>query len=117
MAITVKDLRYQLVKFGPRVCRMETVGIRTLAGQAKVAGTVLCVGGSMLMTFYRGGLIRMWPSPIDWRYAAEMSSKAGADAGGHHMAVGAALVIFSCLAWAIWFIIQVREKHRYAYSI
>ncbi|XP_074586787.1 WAT1-related protein At1g09380-like [Curcuma longa] len=88
--------------------RMETVGIRTLAGQAKVAGTVLCVGGSMLMTFYRGGLIRMWPSPIDWRYAAEMSSKAGADAGGHHMAVGAALVIFSCLAWAIWFIIQAK---------
>ncbi|XP_074561442.1 WAT1-related protein At1g09380 [Curcuma longa] len=94
--------------------RMETVGFRTLAGQAKVVGTVLCVGGSMLMTFYRGGLIRMWPSPIHWRYAEEMSRDAGADAGSQNMALGAALVIVSCLAWAIWFIIQAKMSKSFS---
>ncbi|KAG6481221.1 hypothetical protein ZIOFF_057817 [Zingiber officinale] len=94
--------------------RMETVGFRTLAGQAKVVGTVLCVGGSMLMTFYRGGLIRMWSSPIHWRYAEEMSRNAGADAGSQNMALGAALVIVSCLAWAIWFIIQAKMSKSFS---
>lgn len=87
--------------------RMETVGIRTLAGQAKVIGTVLCVGGSMLMTFYRGSLIKIWQSTIHWRYAEEVS---GGGAGGsdyQNMAFGAVLVIASCFTWAIWFIIQV----------
>ncbi|KAG6533919.1 WAT1-related protein At1g09380-like [Zingiber officinale] len=93
--------------------RMETVGIRTLAGQAKVAGTVICVGGSMLMTFYRGGLIRMRPSPIHWRYAAEMNSEVGA--GGQNMALGAALVIASCLAGSSWFIIHAKMSESFSY--
>ncbi|ONK63154.1 uncharacterized protein A4U43_C07F11970, partial [Asparagus officinalis] len=49
--------------------RMETVGIRTVPGQAKVIGTILCIGGSMLMTFYKGTLVHIWPSHIHWKYA------------------------------------------------
>ena len=86
---------------------METVGIRTLGGQAKVMGTLLCVSGSMLMTFYRGSLIKVWRSHIHWRYAEEMTISSANNASDQNMAVGAALVISSCLAWAVWFIIQV----------
>ncbi|KAL5996560.1 hypothetical protein ACLOJK_026640 [Asimina triloba] len=84
---------------------METVGIRRLAGQAKVLGTILCVGGAMLMTFYKGKLINVLNSGIHWRYAEDM----GNNGSGNHenMVLGSALVIASCLAWAIWFIIQI----------
>lgn len=88
---------------------METVGIKSLAGQAKVAGTVLCVGGSMLMTFYKGSLIKLWPSHIHWRYAENATAAAAAGGGGGNMALGAVLVIASCFTWSIWFIIQVRN--------
>lgn len=90
---------------------METVGIRTMAGQAKVAGTLICVGGSMLMTFYKGSLIKMFPSHIHWKYAEEMTaaSVASPAAADHNLALGAALVVGSCFAGAIWYIIQVHK--------
>ncbi|KAJ0979982.1 hypothetical protein J5N97_015456 [Dioscorea zingiberensis] len=92
--------------------RMETVGIKTVAGQAKVAGTALCVGGSMLMTFYKGSLVKMWPSQIHWRYAEQMTADvAPAD---HNLVLGAALVIGSCFAWAIWFIIQAKMSRSFS---
>ncbi|CAL9126644.1 unnamed protein product [Musa textilis] len=94
--------------------RMETVGIRTLAGQAKGMGTLLCVSGSMLMTFYRGSLIKVWRSHIHWRYAEEMTSSSGNNASDQNMAVGAALVIASCLAWAVWFIIQAKMSKSFS---
>nr|CAD1840087.1 unnamed protein product [Ananas comosus var. bracteatus] len=91
--------------------RMETVGIKSLAGQAKVAGTVLCVGGSMLMTFYKGSLIKLWPSHIHWRYAENATAGGG---GSGNMALGAVLVIASCFAWSIWFIIQTKMSKSFA---
>ncbi|CAL9773861.1 unnamed protein product [Musa acuminata subsp. burmannicoides] len=94
--------------------RMETVGIRTLGGQAKVMGTLLCVSGSMLMTFYRGSLIKVWRSHIHWRYAEEMTISSANNASDQNMAVGAALVIASCLAWAVWFIIQAKMSKSFS---
>ncbi|KAH7676354.1 WAT1-related protein [Dioscorea alata] len=90
--------------------RMETVGIRTMAGQAKVAGTLICVGGSMFMTFYEGNRIKMFPSHIHWKYAEEMTAANAASpaAADHNLALGAALVVGSCFAGAIWYIIQAK---------
>ncbi|WOK96068.1 WAT1-related protein [Canna indica] len=97
--------------------RMESVGIKTMAGQAKVIGTALCVGGSMLMTFYTGSLIKMWPSHIHWRYAEDMASNGGGGGGSpgsQNMAFGAVLVIASCFTWAIWFIVQAKMSKRFS---
>ncbi|XP_008781052.1 WAT1-related protein At1g09380 [Phoenix dactylifera] len=94
--------------------RMETIGIRTLAGQAKVIGTVLCVGGSMEMTFYKGSLVKIWSSRIHWRYAEGMASSTGGSDDGRSMALGAALIIASCIAWAVWFIIQAKMSESFS---
>ncbi|KAF3340496.1 WAT1-related protein [Carex littledalei] len=95
--------------------RMETVRIKTVSGQAKVWGTVLCVGGSMLMTFYKGSLIKLWGPHIHWRYASTSAAATSASTGGsHHMVLGAVLVIASCFAWAIWFIIQAKMCRSFA---
>ncbi|KAL6519529.1 hypothetical protein OROGR_018849 [Orobanche gracilis] len=34
--------------------RMESANVGTRGGQAKVAGTITCIGGAMLLTFYMG---------------------------------------------------------------
>ncbi|MQM07642.1 hypothetical protein Taro_040484 [Colocasia esculenta] len=96
--------------------RMETVGIRTKSGVAKVLGTVVCVGGSMLMTFYKGNLVRLPPSGIHWKYAEEVegSGASAAAADEEKMALGAALVVLSCVAWAVWFIIQTKMSRTFA---
>ncbi|KAG0475933.1 hypothetical protein HPP92_012774 [Vanilla planifolia] len=95
--------------------RIETADMRSRSGQAKVVGTALCVGGSMLMTFYKGALIRLPPSRIHWRYAEEAAVKGGTAASGTGgEAVGAMLVVGSCVAWAVWFILQARVSKSFS---
>lgn len=97
--------------------RMETVGIRTLAGQAKIIGTVVCVGGSMLMTFYKGSLVHIWPSPIHWKYFEDMTASESMNATGHsttNMLFGAVLIIASCFGYSVWFIIQARMSKTFS---
>ncbi|XP_062184019.1 WAT1-related protein At1g09380-like [Phragmites australis] len=96
------------------VLRMETVRPATPAGQAKVVGTVVCVGGSMIMPFYKGPLLRVWGSPIHWRFAENTSAAAPAAAGHSAAVIGDVLVIASCVAWAIWFIIQTKMSEGFS---
>ncbi|KAK9147103.1 hypothetical protein Sjap_007006 [Stephania japonica] len=85
---------------------METVGIKRRAGQAKVIGTILCVGGAMLMSFYKGRLIKIGKSPIDWRYAESMRER---NSGNEESTfIGPLLIVGSCVAWAGWFIVQTK---------
>jgi hypothetical protein len=91
--------------------KMETVRPGTPAGQAKLVGTAVCVGGSMIIPFYKGPVLRLWASPIHWSFAEHTSSASApaAAAGGHSGAVaGDVLIIGSCVAWAVWFILQSR---------
>lgn len=97
------------------IFRTERVMINSVPGKAKVFGTFLCVGGSMLMTFYSGPIIRIPPSGIHWEYVESMSS--GSETGidnAQNMALGAVLVFLSCVAWAVWFIVE--EKMGKAYN-
>ncbi|OEL14960.1 WAT1-related protein [Dichanthelium oligosanthes] len=89
--------------------KMETVRPGTPAGQAKLVGTAVCVGGSMIIPFYKGPVLRLWASPVHWRFAEHPSSSSAsaAAAAGHSGAVaGDVLIIASCIAWAVWFILQ-----------
>ncbi|CAA7405849.1 unnamed protein product [Spirodela intermedia] len=83
------------------------------AGSAKVLGTAICVGGSMLMTFYKGSLVRLPPSSIHWRYAEEVAGEVPS-AAGEEMVLGATLVVASCFAWSVWFIIQAKMSENFA---
>ncbi|KAM0926495.1 hypothetical protein ACQ4PT_003549 [Festuca glaucescens] len=86
-----------------------------VAGRAKMAGTVLCVVGSMVMTFYTGPVIRTMDSPISWLYVQRtMATEAAADAGGQAAILGAVLVIASTGTLAVWFIIQKKMSKSFA---
>ncbi|KAF2299603.1 hypothetical protein GH714_038397 [Hevea brasiliensis] len=52
---------------------LEKVGLKTLAGKAKVLGTVMGIGGAMLLTFYRGPEIN---AKMSARYPYPYSSTA-----------------------------------------
>ncbi|XVE89522.1 hypothetical protein DITRI_Ditri20bG0003300 [Diplodiscus trichospermus] len=86
------------------LCRQETVGIKKASGQAKVLGTLVCVGGAMLLSFYHGHIIDIGESSIHWKYSDNMTSKTTSN--GSNFFLGPFLVMVSAVAWAVWFVIQ-----------
>ncbi|XP_042516417.1 WAT1-related protein At1g09380-like isoform X2 [Macadamia integrifolia] len=83
---------------------LERVGIKRRSGQAKVLGTILCVGGAMLMSLYKGRLINTMESSIHWRYAETMQQRDSSSES--NLFLGPLLLVGSCISWALWFIIQ-----------
>ncbi|PKI76095.1 hypothetical protein CRG98_003456 [Punica granatum] len=88
--------------------RQETLGLRTIAGQAKVVGTLVCVGGAMLLSFYHGPEIGVGNSAIHWKYAEKMTDNKNNSANKVNFFLGPFLLLLSAAAWSLWFIIQAR---------
>ncbi|XP_059650182.1 WAT1-related protein At1g09380 [Cornus florida] len=92
--------------------RLESVGIKTRAGQAKVLGTIMCVGGAMFLSFYNGHSVPIGESSIHWKYADNMGE--GNSSNNGNFILGPFLLIASSVTWAIWFIIQAKMSENYA---
>ncbi|KAI3955350.1 hypothetical protein MKW98_018451 [Papaver atlanticum] len=88
--------------------RMETICIKRLSGIAKVLATVVCVGGAMLMSFYKGSLINLGKSTLHWRFAEKIISEHNSAAGKSSSLIGPVFVFIAILCWSIWFIIQTK---------
>ncbi|KAJ4829942.1 hypothetical protein Tsubulata_045443, partial [Turnera subulata] len=93
------------------ISRQESVGIKRITGQAKVMGTVLCVGGAMFLTFYNGPIINIGESKIHWKY--------GSNSGDHssnnqsNSVLGSLMVIASTISIAVWYILQAKVSDLY----
>ena len=56
----------------------------------------------MVMTLYKGILLKIWPSPF---HLNEGKGKSGSDSD--NLTTGSMLVVASCISWLACFIIQV----------
>ncbi|XP_027353106.1 WAT1-related protein At1g09380 [Abrus precatorius] len=86
------------------IFRQENLKIKKMDGQAKVIGTILCVGGALLLSFYHGKTIGLGNSSIHWRYAEKMEGTSSST--NTNLLLGPLALIGSTLIWAGWFIIQ-----------
>ena len=85
--------------------RQESAKLKTMAGQAKLLGTLLGVGGAMLLSLYHGPILHVGGSSINLGIANNATTN---DANhSHGNIIGPIMVIISALTWAISFIIQV----------
>ncbi|KAF7143297.1 hypothetical protein RHSIM_Rhsim05G0130200 [Rhododendron simsii] len=91
--------------------RLESVGIRKKVGQAKVLGTVVCVGEAMLLSFYHGSVV-MRRSSIHWKYANNMGK--GNSTNDKKFMLGPFLLIASNFSWGAWLIIQAKIGLNYS---
>ncbi|XP_030947871.1 WAT1-related protein At1g09380-like isoform X1 [Quercus lobata] len=88
--------------------RQESVGIKTKPGQAKVIGTIICVGGALLLSFYHGHTIGISVPSMHWTYAENMEKNSSTSSSHGNAIIGPLLIIASSLSWSVWFIIQAR---------
>ncbi|XP_027938158.1 WAT1-related protein At1g09380-like [Vigna unguiculata] len=94
------------------LCRQECLRMKTKAGVAKVFGTILSVGGAVVLSFYHGKLLGLGESKIQWNYAEKIDRETSSG-GETNLLLGPVAVICSALVWAVWFIIQANISKSY----
>ncbi|KAG5244624.1 hypothetical protein OIU77_018367 [Salix suchowensis] len=91
--------------------RQESVGIKKTSGQAKLLGTVVCVGGAMLLSFYHGHMINIGGSSIHWNYA-DSTGNSSTDMKSN-LVLGSLFIMASAVSWAIWFTVQAKVSLKF----
>ncbi|KAK4796988.1 hypothetical protein SAY86_029314 [Trapa natans] len=81
--------------------RMETVRLKSWRGRAKVIGTLICVGGSLTFTFWKGRCFTFVKRPLIHRYASTEPRHVEED-----WIKGTALILLSHVTWSLWLIFQ-----------
>ncbi|KAM7275288.1 hypothetical protein ACFE04_017154 [Oxalis oulophora] len=89
---------------------LEKVNIKSKAGKAKVLGTVICIGGAMLLTLYKG-------TPLTHQHEISSTSihvpNHEVSMNKKNWALGSLLLTAACLMWASWFLMQARIGKHY----
>ncbi|XP_059598841.1 WAT1-related protein At5g64700 isoform X1 [Vitis vinifera] len=87
--------------------RMEEVRIQSARGRAKVLGTMVCIGGALTFTFWKGGCLfnGFTERPLINVYSTKGS--ASEHHGMKNWIKGSVLILISHIAWSSWLILQV----------
>ena len=87
---------------------MEKLDMKKIRCQAKVVGTVVTVAGAMLMTLYKGSVINLvWSEHM--HHSQSNSPAQAAGISDKDWVTGSILLIIATLAWASFFILQVKD--------
>ncbi|CAI9754787.1 unnamed protein product [Fraxinus pennsylvanica] len=93
------------------LCRMEKLDIKKVRCQAKVVGTIVTVGGAMLMTVYKGHVINIvWSNFV---HPKQSNVPDTIEATDKDWVKGSILLIIATLAWASFFILQAHTLKKY----
>ncbi|XP_020532834.2 WAT1-related protein At1g68170 [Jatropha curcas] len=93
---------------------LEKLKLRTITGKAKLIGTIIGIGGAMLITFYQGVEVKIWSTNINLlkhSHNDELHQKSHNLVGNR--IVGSVLALGSCITIALWMIIQTKMSKRY----
>ncbi|CAN6584440.1 unnamed protein product [Malus baccata var. baccata] len=96
--------------------RLEKLNLRSLTGKAKVVGTLMGIGGAMLLAFYEGVEIKIWSTHVDLLHTSQqqhshLASLPHRDSGDRLL--GCLLAFGSCICNAIWLIILTKMSVTY----
>ncbi|XP_061337172.1 WAT1-related protein At1g68170-like [Gastrolobium bilobum] len=92
-------------------CGFERLNLRAAAGKAKVLGTLIGIGGAMLLTFFKGVEINIWPFHINVMHPHQHQNGHVADSGSNLL--GVLCAIASCFSFALWLTIQAKMSKEY----
>ncbi|XP_062178028.1 WAT1-related protein At1g25270-like [Alnus glutinosa] len=94
---------------------LERLNLGTIVGKAKVLGTLMGIGGAMLLTFYKGAEIDIWSSHLNLLHDSQNQTRHVASPlkqSGNRL-LGFLLALGSCSSFALWLIIQAKLSEKY----
>ncbi|KAK4796861.1 hypothetical protein SAY86_029187 [Trapa natans] len=95
--------------------RMEKVNLHESSGKAKVTGSLICVGGVMLLTLYRGVTL-FEPSHGSTYNPASMESHSGKMSSANRTqrwVLSSMALVMGSVLWSSWFLLQSIIGKRY----
>lgn len=89
--------------------RLENLGWNTMAGKAKVFGTVLGIGGAMVFTFVKGPHVLNWDTGINLLEITSTHGQSGAhnQQGDNNLVLGLICSLLCVVCYSLWLITQV----------
>ncbi|KAI4337799.1 hypothetical protein L6164_016174 [Bauhinia variegata] len=90
------------------ILRLERVKIKEVRSQAKVVGTLVTFAGALLMTLYKGPIIKLFYSGNTRQHQDE-----GSQSPHTHWLVGTLYLLLGCLAWSSFYILQSITVKKY----
>ncbi|XP_002530887.2 WAT1-related protein At1g25270 [Ricinus communis] len=91
--------------------RLEKLMLKTTIGKAKLMGTLIEIGGAMILTFYKGLEINIWS--IDTNLMKHNQQQNGQSNGNGSYFLGSLLALGSVISYAVWLIVQTKMSKRY----
>ncbi|KAK4271732.1 hypothetical protein QN277_020379 [Acacia crassicarpa] len=90
--------------------RLETVNIKCNGGRAKILGTLVCIGGALLLTMYKGEPLfnysRSEPETARHMVSAQRNNR-------ERWTTGVIALIVGTLLWSSWFLLQSKIGKKY----
>jgi drug/metabolite transporter (DMT)-like permease len=83
---------------------METIRIVSIAGSLKIVGVLLSVGGTMLISLYKGKTLHLW-NPILEHHHKEQHTP---DVASNQLR-GTLFLVGGSFTFACWYLIQVTD--------
>ncbi|XP_022722647.1 WAT1-related protein At5g64700-like isoform X2 [Durio zibethinus] len=80
---------------------MEKLGLGSRAGKIKTVGAILCVGGALTTSLYKGKAFYL-------SHDHHIHTPAATDVSETHWTRGTFMLVGSCLCYATWYILQVK---------
>ncbi|CAH2066097.1 unnamed protein product, partial [Thlaspi arvense] len=94
--------------------RMESVGLGSSVGKAKVFGTLFGVGGALVFIFYRGKNINLWSTHVDLVKQPREDSRDATTT--HHISILGALLVFGGnFTYSTWQVVKISKQFGGAY--
>ncbi|XP_052169045.1 WAT1-related protein At5g64700-like [Oryza glaberrima] len=91
------------------VCRLETFKLRSKAGLLKIVGVLVSVGGTMLVSLYKGKSLHLWNSIL--QHQKEQQTKSATN-----QLRGTIFLAGSSLTFACWYLVQSKVLKVYPYK-
>ncbi|MED6137127.1 hypothetical protein PIB30_062059 [Stylosanthes scabra] len=86
---------------------LESVNIKCKSGRAKIVGTLVCIGGALLLTLYKG-------KPLFNNHSSySAASSSTRTSSGRRWSIGVVALMFGTLFWSSWYILQSSISKRF----
>ncbi|KAK9673361.1 hypothetical protein RND81_12G162600 [Saponaria officinalis] len=93
--------------------RLERVEIKRRGSQAKVVGTMICVGGAMLLKFFHGQKIHISQPNLHWTYLDHTMEHHFGPIKYPNFILGPLFLLLSSVAMATWYILQAKVNENF----